>query len=236
MVVWYVNTRHGLPMLSEHPTMRHRSHAAHLLGRTGEVAKEARAPSGVRSQDVILWVAGVVFLIEAIAVAITYMASLPTGYSLVVTANSDGAYWVELPLVAAPVALAAYVLCVAMQRVSARMIDRAGAAVAKSGARSLIGPPSSLARGWVGDSAVVFAGILFFAEAATLLVTFSVSYQYGFSALIVTNDFGEAWIEFPLVLAAIPLAFFVLCLATASLVHLSHRQTGVSLGHVEPVH
>jgi hypothetical protein len=158
---------------------------------------------------VLLTSAATLFVVESIAIAWAYTAGMFRGFSLMIDTNAYGVFWLEFALLLASVALAVYLLCVVQQRLVSRPILHwpSGRPASNPGSSRAVIPAHSTAGS--SDGLLAIAAVLFFAEAATLAITFASSYYTGFSTTAMTNRYGEFSLEFPLVLAALPIAFYV---------------------------
>lgn len=200
---------------------------AHGLESKAITTKLPKRPVGVSPDRGLFAFAAALFLAEAVAIAIMYTVSLCDGFSLVIVTNQFGEFWIAFVPVLASVPLAIYILWVVERRFVARLV-----------ARWQLDPPASDPSSdgsanpdptapWLGDGLLAVAAVLFFAEAATLAISFAASYFTGFSTALTTDSYGEFWLEFPIVLAAVPFALYVLGTASERLLPSLHRMRQV---------
>ncbi len=180
-------------------------------------AEEPKGPLGSRPRRVVFVIAAALFLGESIVIAAAYAKGLSAGFSLVIGTNAFGSFWPELVLVAVSVALSVYVLCVVEGRLQSALVDHWEANDARAGPSTQREPGSRSAWSWAREGGLTLSSILFFAEAMTLMLVLIGSYLGGFSIAVSLNNYGEFWIEFPLVLAAVPLSLYAIGLSTNEL-------------------
>lgn len=158
-----------------------------------------------------------IFAVEAGVTAYVYSASLTSGFSFAAPTDLFGGFWMELGLTLSAIVLSIYVLSEAQHRLEARLLARWAAQESTGSADRVAAHSSEGPGGWASDATLAAFGVVFFAESATLTVALLLSIGSGFVINISTNSIGEFWIEYPLVLAALPLAFYVLARAVSPL-------------------
>lgn len=168
---------------------------------------------GRPARALVLPLAAAVFVVESIVVALTYSLGWRNGFALQLNTDPSGTFWPLLALAAASAALAIIVLADVAARLRIGLVARWDAEDRYPHAE----PPRAFGRprtGW-GDVGLAMGAILFFSEAITVTVALASSYGSGFSLLVAFNAYGEFWVEFPLVVAALPLAVLALRLSLA---------------------
>ena len=180
----------------------------------------------------VLPLAAAVFVVESIVVALTYSLGWRNGFALQLNTDPSGTFWPLLALAAAPAALAIIVLADVAARLRIGLVARWDAEDRYPHAE----PPRAFGRprtGW-GDVGLAMGAILFFSEAITVTVALASSYGSGFSLLVAFNAYGEFWVEFPLVVAALPLAVLALRLSLAPVRQAMRHRSHVRRLSAEP--